>query len=386
MACRGYFRFPPAGRAGAPMRWEDAVTWVGEDGGSADAGGTMAVADLLHALAGGKPEESAGAADAASEADGEEMRRSLVRDLSLALMFLTSWEEKGPGGPVRRCWKGFDWDAVDSLHEDGLIDCSNKAKSLYLTDEGAGLGAFIAGICAEAVATAREEIARELLAGMPVSNERAFRLRVELDLDGLHDCWRELVVPARFTFAELHEAIQAAFLWWNYHLYDFELTSRGEKLRISDPDQGGVDAMFGMMFGGSIPKTQVDAHDIRLDDVFPRTRIARYSYDYGDGWEHRVKLVETIACYEGEMPACTDGAGDAPPEDVGGPGGFGDFLRIAGDADDPERGHMVAWGESQFYEPFSLEAANRRIHAWRTGELFDEWDERHSGEDAGLSW
>lgn len=191
---------------------------------------------------------------------------------------------------------------------------------------------------------------------------------------------------ARFTFAELHEAIQAAFLWWNYHLYDFELTSRGEKLRISDPDQGGVDAMFGMMFGGSIPKTQVDAHDIRLDDVFPRTRIARYSYDYGDGWEHRVKLVETIACYEGEMPACTDGAGDAPPEDVGGPGGFGDFLRIAGDADDPERGHMVAWGESQFYEPFSLEAANRRIHAWRTGELLDEWDERHSGEDAGLSW
>ena len=269
------------------MRWEDAVTWVGEDGGSADAGGTMAVADLLHALAGGKPEESAGAADAASEADGEQMRRSLVRDLSLALMFLTSWEEKGPGGPVRRCWKGFDWDAVDSLHEDGLIDCSNKAKSLCLTDEGAGLGAFIAGICAEAVATAREEIARELLVGMPVSNERAFRLRVELDLDGLHDCWRELVVPARFTFAELHEAIQAAFLWWNYHLYDFELTSRGEKLRISDPDQGGVDAMFGMMFGGSIPKTQVDAHDIRLDDVFPRTRIARYSYDYGDGWEHR---------------------------------------------------------------------------------------------------
>ena len=60
-------------------------------------------------------------------------------------------------------------------------------------------------------------------------------------------------------------------------------------------DGGSVDAMFGMMFGGSIPKTQVDAHHIRLDDVFPRTRIARYSYDYGDGWEHRVKLVETIA-------------------------------------------------------------------------------------------
>ena len=36
-----------------------------------------------------------------------------------------------------RTWKGFDWAALDRLHEKGLIaDPANKAKSVVLTDEG----------------------------------------------------------------------------------------------------------------------------------------------------------------------------------------------------------------------------------------------------------
>lgn len=35
-------------------------------------------------------------------------------------------------------WKGFDWKAMDRLHERGLIsDPARKARSVYLTDEGA---------------------------------------------------------------------------------------------------------------------------------------------------------------------------------------------------------------------------------------------------------
>ena len=34
-------------------------------------------------------------------------------------------------------WKGFDWNAMDRLHERGLIsDPARKAKSVHLTDEG----------------------------------------------------------------------------------------------------------------------------------------------------------------------------------------------------------------------------------------------------------
>lgn len=62
-------------------------------------------------------------------------RDDLLHDLALAMLYLTSWEEKGPGGPVRRAWKGYDWDAIDRLDSEGLISTSHRAKSAYLSDE-----------------------------------------------------------------------------------------------------------------------------------------------------------------------------------------------------------------------------------------------------------
>jgi hypothetical protein len=51
----------------------------------------------------------------------------------LALLHLTSFTEMG----VTRAWKGHDWDALNRLHEKGLIsDPRSKAKSVILTDGG----------------------------------------------------------------------------------------------------------------------------------------------------------------------------------------------------------------------------------------------------------
>lgn len=48
----------------------------------------------------------------------------------LALLWLTLHDE-------RRAWKSFDWDAMDRLHQKGMIaDPASKAKSVVLTDEG----------------------------------------------------------------------------------------------------------------------------------------------------------------------------------------------------------------------------------------------------------
>ncbi|WP_299987345.1 DUF6429 family protein [uncultured Ruegeria sp.] len=53
-----------------------------------------------------------------------------VDDAVLALLWLTLHDE-------RRAWKGFDWDALDRLHQKDLIlDPKGKAKSVVLTDEG----------------------------------------------------------------------------------------------------------------------------------------------------------------------------------------------------------------------------------------------------------
>lgn len=48
----------------------------------------------------------------------------------LALLYLGLHQE-------RRAWKGFDWDAMNRLHENGYIsDPVGKAKSVVFTDEG----------------------------------------------------------------------------------------------------------------------------------------------------------------------------------------------------------------------------------------------------------
>jgi hypothetical protein len=53
-----------------------------------------------------------------------------IDDAVLALLGLTLHDG-------RCAWKGFDWAALDRLHEKGLIaDPANKAKSVILTDEG----------------------------------------------------------------------------------------------------------------------------------------------------------------------------------------------------------------------------------------------------------
>jgi len=53
-----------------------------------------------------------------------------IDDAVLGLLWLTLHDG-------RRAWKGFDWGALDRLHEKGLIaDPANKAKSVVLTDEG----------------------------------------------------------------------------------------------------------------------------------------------------------------------------------------------------------------------------------------------------------
>ncbi|WP_408612511.1 plasmid pRiA4b ORF-3 family protein [Glycomyces niveus] len=43
-------------------------------------------------------------------------------------------------------------------------------------------------------------------------------------------------------------------------------------------------------------------------------------YDFGDGWDHRVKLEDTATAEEHRAyPYCVDGTGACPPEDCGGP-------------------------------------------------------------------
>ena len=61
-----------------------------------------------------------------------------IKELTLLLLYLTSWKEKDPfGDECLRAWKGYDFDVLNKLQEENLIGGSTyKAKSTYLTEDG----------------------------------------------------------------------------------------------------------------------------------------------------------------------------------------------------------------------------------------------------------
>jgi hypothetical protein len=59
-----------------------------------------------------------------------ELDTNKIDDAVLALLYLGLHEGA-------RAWKGFDWEAMDRLHERGYItEPRGKAKSIAFTDEG----------------------------------------------------------------------------------------------------------------------------------------------------------------------------------------------------------------------------------------------------------
>jgi len=59
-----------------------------------------------------------------------------VKELTLMLLHLTSWEENEFGMKYQRSWKGYDFGILDELTEEGLIRGGHRSKSVILTDDG----------------------------------------------------------------------------------------------------------------------------------------------------------------------------------------------------------------------------------------------------------
>lgn len=61
-----------------------------------------------------------------------------IKELTLLLIYLTSWQEDAGLTKVQRSWKGYPFEVLDELKEKRYIDGSKRAKSVYLTEEGIG--------------------------------------------------------------------------------------------------------------------------------------------------------------------------------------------------------------------------------------------------------
>ena len=58
-----------------------------------------------------------------------------IKELTLMLLYLTSWTENAPYD-YQRSWKGYDFDVLNELADEELISDSRRAKSVVIYEDG----------------------------------------------------------------------------------------------------------------------------------------------------------------------------------------------------------------------------------------------------------
>ena len=145
--------------------------------------------------------------------------------------------------------------------------------------------------------------------------------RVRVDLKGMKPpVWRRLEISSETLLDQVHQVIQVAFGWTDSHLHRFAVGTS-----VWDRDAELYLCPFDVEEGEDEGTPE---QEVRLDEVLVDVGDKLlYVYDYGDGWEHVLRL-EAILDRESGQPVavCTDGRRAGPPEDCGGPWGYQELV------------------------------------------------------------
>lgn len=218
-----------------------------------------------------------------------------------------------------------------------------------LNEALAGLGPADGQTLAQRLALSRVRQIEQLIAATrpPVRRrprrEDPVTLRVRADLTGTKPpVWRRLEIASDLFLDEVHEIMQAAFGWTDSHLHRFgcgpsyyshETEYYVCPFSVDEGDEG------------------VPEDEVRLDEVLVDVGDKLfYAYDFGDDWQHVIRLEAVLAREESTPQAvCTGGRQSAPAEDCGGIGGY-QLLVAATDPTHPD--HATACAEyAECYGP-----------------------------------
>jgi len=190
----------------------------------------------------------------------------------------------------------------------------------------------------------------------PVLKRQALDLKIRLDLDG-KDAIRCLRVPANLRFDKFHKLLQIAFGWNNSHLCSFGIFKEWSSNPYAEPliDLAQFEEDMEYRPNAELMK------NYRLSDFLPEYDKILYSYDFGDDWKHYIELENVVDNYEQQLPILLSGSGDTPPEDVGGVGGYHEFLEVMSNPNHEDYEHFKAWSNSQWWKPFDEEYLKRRF-------------------------
>ena len=150
---------------------------------------------------------------------------------------------------------------------------------------------------------------------MPTAKPKTPVYQLEITLLSVEPLiWRRIQVPSTIPLCCLHDALQAVFGWTDSHLHQFG--KDGKHWGVPETDEFG---------------------DLELLDEskVPVSRVLKaegdsmiYVYDFGDNWRHQVVLEKIVPADAPTKPVCLGGERRCPPEDVGGPSGYQEFLGV----------------------------------------------------------
>lgn len=179
----------------------------------------------------------------------------------------------------------------------------------------------------------------------------AYRLKVSL-LYCEPRIWRRVQVPGNMTLAGLHDVIQLCMGWTDTHLHQFIIGNDFYGTEDLNDDWSEIKTL--------------DESKFKICDLEADMRMrCRYEYDFGDSWQHEIKIEKVIPPDEKvpPYPVLLAGERSCPPENIGGPPGYEDFLAAINDPESKESAEMLDWYGSDDFDPdyFEMEAINKLL-------------------------
>ncbi|MBL0139227.1 MAG: plasmid pRiA4b ORF-3 family protein [Bacteroidetes bacterium] len=168
--------------------------------------------------------------------------------------------------------------------------------------------------------------------------------------------WRELTIPGNCTFHETHAILQLAFGWESYHLYQFPLD---RETIIADPEMTDAEEL-----GRNLINSRTTLIDKILTD---KGKSVLYEYDFGDGWQVDIRVLEALDGLKLSLPVCLKGERSGPLEDSGGPSGYMNLIKIMSDKKHPEYKEIKKWIGAPFNpEEFNADDVTESLSSYKS--------------------